>query len=296
MGSKRVGVIGLGLMGTAITGRLLETGFGVYVYNRTRQKADPLLAQGARWADDPFANCDRVILSLYTTEVVEEVLGRLEPGLRPGQIIIDTTTGDPQRTAELGARLEARGVRYLDAPISGSSVQTRRGEVTVIVGGKRETYEACGDLFDCLAARSLYVGPCGSGSKMKLVTNLVLGLNRATLAEGLAFARAIGLDAEDSLTAMMESMAYSRIMETKGRKMVWGDFKTQAKLSQHLKDIRIILGDAAAAGIDLPLSQAHRRLLELAEEAGYGQADNSAIIRAFDSLHDGMERLGSADP
>ncbi len=294
MGSQAVGVIGLGLMGTALSERLLEAGFAICVYNRTRHKADPLLAQGAQWADNPFALCDRVVLSLYTTEVVEEVLKQMEAGLQPEKIIIDTTTGDPQQTAQLGARLAERGVRYLDAPISGSSQQTRRGEVTVIVGGQKETYEACRDLFECLAARSLYVGPWGSGAKMKLVTNLVLGLNRAALAEGLTFARAIGLAAEDALGALTQSMAYSRIMDTKGRKMVQGDFKTQARLSQHLKDIRIILQSAAAAGIDLPLSQAHCRLLEVAQEAGYGEADNSAIIRAFDALQNGSP--GVEDP
>ncbi len=115
---------------------------------------------------------------------------------------------------------------------------------------------------------------------MKLVTNLVLGLNRAALAEGLVYAKAIGLEADAALTALMQSMAYSRIMETKGQKMVQGDFQTQARLSQHLKDIRLILADA---GMELPLSETHCRLLEIAERAGYGGEDNSAIIKAYDS-------------
>lgn len=281
MDRQTVGVIGLGLMGTALTERLLGAGFSVVVYNRTRQKADELIAQGARWDDNPLTACDRVLISLYTTEVVEEVLSRLDGGLRPGQILIDTTTGGPAQTAELGRRLAERGVQYLDAPVSGSSDQTRRGEVTVIAGGRRETFDACRDVFDCFAARSIYAGPTGSGAKMKLVTNLVLGLNRAALAEGLVFAEAIGLGTDAALTALLQSMAYSRIMETKGQKMVQGDFQTQARLSQHLKDIRIILADAAEAGVDLPLSEAHCRLLEAAERAGYGEADNCAVIKAY---------------
>ena len=116
---------------------------------------------------------------------------------------------------------------------------------------------------------------------MKLVSNLVLGLNRAALAEGLVFAQAIGLDAEAALDVLMNTMAHSRIMDTKGRKMVEGDFRTQARLSQHLKDIRLILAAAAAAGQALPLSEVHSRLLEAAEAAGFGDADNSAVIRAF---------------
>jgi 3-hydroxyisobutyrate dehydrogenase-like beta-hydroxyacid dehydrogenase len=281
METNNVGVIGLGLMGTALTERLLAAGYTVWVHNRTREKAEPLVARGARWADNPLAVCDRVLISLYTTATVEEVLDRLVGGLRAGQILIDTTTGDPDQTAGLGRRLAARGVQYLDAPISGSSEQTRRGEATAIVGGSREAFEACRDLFACCAARTIFAGECGCGAKMKLVSNLVLGLNRAALAEGLVFARAIGIDADAALQVLTGSMAYSRIMDTKGRKMVEEDFSTQARLSQHLKDIRLILDAASAAGQDLPLSQAHCRLLEAAEAEGYGDADNSAVIRAY---------------
>jgi 3-hydroxyisobutyrate dehydrogenase-like beta-hydroxyacid dehydrogenase len=282
MDTKTVGMIGLGLMGTALTERLLEAGYAVWVHNRTRQKADALVACGAQWADNPLAVCDRVLISVYTTDTVEEVLGQLDGGLRPGQILIDTTTGEPEQTVRLGARLAARGVQYLDAPISGSSEQTRRGEATAIVGGPQEAFAACRDLFDCCVQKTIYAGPCGSGSRMKLVSNLVLGLNRAALAEGLVFARALGIDLEAALQVLMGSMAYSRIMDTKGRKMIEGDFRTQARLSQHLKDIRLILAAAASAGQELPLTETHRQLLEAAEAAGFGDADNSAIIRAFD--------------
>ena len=153
--------------------------------------------------------------------------------------------------------------------------------MTTIVGGPREAFEACVDLFECFSQKTIYAGPCGSGARMKLLSNLVLGLNRAALAEGLVFAQAIGLDPEASLEVLMNTMSHSRIMDTKGRKMVDSDFRTQARLSQHLKDIRLILAAAADAGQELPLSEAHRRLLETAEAAGFGDADNSAVIRGF---------------
>jgi len=202
MDSRNVGMIGLGLMGTAFTQRLLESGYSVWVHNRTRERADPLVALGARWADNPLAVCERVIVSLYTTDTIEAVLEQLADELRPGQILIDTTTGSPKQTAALGERLEARGISYLDAPFSGSSDQTRRGEATAIVGGVPNGYQQCRDLFDCLAQATIYAGPCGSGSKMKLVSNLVLGLNRAALAEGLAFARSLDLDDEATLQVL----------------------------------------------------------------------------------------------
>ena len=113
---------------------------------------------------------------------------------------------------------------------------------------------------------------------MKLVTNLVLGLNRAALAEGIAFAQQLDLDLAQTLGVMRRSMAYSRIMDTKGEKMITQDFTPQAKLSQHLKDVRLML---AASSLPLPLSETHRQLLEKAEALGYGEADNSAVIQAI---------------
>ena len=116
----------------------------------------------------------------------------------------------------MGQRLAARGVRYLDAPISGSSEQTRDGEATVIVGGDRATFEACADLWRVMGAKVFHVGPCGSAAKMKLISNLVLGLNRAALAEGLAFAEALGVSPAAALEVMAGSKAYSRAMDVKG--------------------------------------------------------------------------------
>lgn len=279
-----VGMIGLGLMGTALTERLLEHGSRVTVWNRTREKADSLLTRGAQWSDNPLAICDRVIISLYTTEVVEVVLAELDAGLHAGQIILDTTTGEPEQTAALGARLAARDVQYLDAPISGSSEQTRRGEATVIVGGDRAAFEACADLWRVMGAKTFHVGACGSAAKMKLITNLVLGLNRAALAEGLAFAEAIGVSPAAALEVMAGSNAYSKAMDVKGRKLVERDFTVQARLSQHLKDVRLMLQAAAAVGMELPLADTHRRLMEQAEAAGLGDLDNSAIIEVWRKL------------
>lgn len=281
MNNKTVGLIGLGLMGSALTERLLEHGYRVVIWNRSREKADALVARGALWSDNPLATCDRVILSLYTTDVVEEVLAQLDAGLHAGQILLDTTTGEPEQTAALGARLAARGVQYLDAPISGSSEQTRRGEATVIVGGDKTTFEACADLWRVMGAKTFHVGACGSAARMKLITNLVLGLNRAALAEGLAFAEALGVSPAAALEIMAGSNAYSKAMEVKGRKLVERDFTVQAKLSQHLKDVRLMLQAARAEGMELPLTDTHRGLMEQAEAAGLGELDNSAIIEVL---------------
>jgi 3-hydroxyisobutyrate dehydrogenase-like beta-hydroxyacid dehydrogenase len=282
--SKPVGVIGLGLLGTALCERLLASGYVAAVWNRTPEKAEPLVARGARWSDNPLVECDRVIISLYTTDVVEQALEQMKSGLRAGQILIDTTTGDPEQTAALGKRLAKLGVDYLESPIAASSEQTRQGNALAIVAGPPNAFAACRDLFDAIAGKSIHVGAAwGGAAKVKLVNNLVLGLNRVALAEGLVFAKAIGLDAGKTLDVLKEGNSYSGVMDTKGRKMIEGDFSLQAKLSQHAKDVRIILEEAARGGISLPLSELHLRLLTEAIAAGFGEQDNSAIIRAIDS-------------
>ena len=277
----RVGVIGLGLMGTAIVERLLEYQFVPYVWNRTREKAVPLIERGAVWSDNPLADCDRVIVSLYSSEVVESVLQRLENSLRHGQIVIDTTTGDPKHSVIREQRLAHGGVCYLDSPISGSSEQTRQGDATIIVSGQQPAFDACHDLWRALGKNVFYVGDCGNAARMKLVSNLVLGLNRAALAEGLVFAESLGINPTSALDILRGSAAYSRQMDTKGRKMIEGDFTTQAKLSQHLKDVRLMLNAASAVGLNLPLADTHRSLLEQAEALGLGELDNSAIIEVI---------------
>lgn len=278
---RRVGVIGLGLMGTAIVDRLLENQFIPHVWNRTREKASSLVDRGAVWSDNPIADCDRVIVSLYSSEVVESVLQRFKGSLRHGQTIIDTTTGASEQSVIWEQRIADLGASYLDSPISGSSEQTRRGDATVIVSGQQKAFDACHDLWPVLGKSVFYVGACGNAAKMKLVTNLVLGLNRAALAEGLVFAESLGIDCTSALDILRGSAAYSRQMDTKGRKMIDGDFAAQAKLSQHLKDVRLMLNAASAVGLNLPLADTHRQLLERAEALGLGELDNSAVIEAI---------------
>jgi 3-hydroxyisobutyrate dehydrogenase-like beta-hydroxyacid dehydrogenase len=277
-------MVGLGLLGTGLAERLLANGWGVTGYDRDPER----LAALGRLDGRPVSSLrevvgagDRLLLSLPTSGVVEAVLAELEPKLRPGLIIIDTTTGDPERTAALGARLAGRGIAYLDATVSGSSAQVRAADVVLMVGGERAAFEACIELFRCFARQWFHVGPCGSGARLKLVVNLVLGLNRAVLAEGLAFARAYGVDPAAALEVLRAGAAYSRVMDTKGQKMVEEDFTCQAKLAQHLKDVRLILSAGRRAGAYLPLSTVHEQLLKRLDQAGLGEADNSVIIRAL---------------
>ena len=290
---SKLGLIGLGLLGRSLAERLLAAGFDVLGYDLDEKRRGGLVQLGGHAlgsAVEVAASVRRIVLSLPTTEVVELVISEMESSLEPGHVIVDTTTGEPGRTSVTGKRLDERGVKYLDATVSGSSEQARRGEVIVMAGGAKATFDACQDLFQAFAKKSFHVGPWGSGARMKLVSNLVLGINRAALAEGLVFAAASGVDTRTALEILCASPAYSRIMDTKGVKMVEEDFTVQARLSQHLKDVRLILEAAASAGVRLPLSTAHRGLLEAAEAAGCGDLDNSAIIRAYDMARQGDQR------
>ncbi|HCN28600.1 MAG TPA: NAD(P)-dependent oxidoreductase [Verrucomicrobiales bacterium] len=265
-----LGIIGMGLMGGALM-RMTGAARGWDI--------DPARCVHADSAAEVFANCAVVMLCLPDSHIASAVLAAAET--RPGQIIVDTTTGDPGVMAALGAALAEKGCHYLDATISGSSVQLLRRDVLVMAGGDADVVERCREIFDTFASEVIHAGPCGAGARMKLVTNLVLGLNRAALAEGLAFAEALGVEPESALRAMRAGNAYSRAMDVKGEKMIRRDYTPQARLSQHLKDLRLMQNCAGERGMDLPLARTHRALLEKAEGMGLGSLDNSAILEVL---------------
>jgi 3-hydroxyisobutyrate dehydrogenase-like beta-hydroxyacid dehydrogenase len=278
-----VGLIGLGLLGQALAERLRDGGRRVVGFDlredcRERRRAIDAEAVGS--ISEVFAQARTVLVSLPNSEVVGRVIGEARETIS-GSTIIDTTTGDPDATAELGQRLAERGAEYLDATLTGSSALARAGELVVTAGGPAEVFVKAEPLFRLFASRWFHVGPWGSGARMKLVLNLVLGLNRAVLAEGLAFARRCGLDLDTVLEILKTSAAYSRVMDAKGRKMIDQEFSPEAKLAQHLKDVQLILRSGESNQAALPFSTLHARLLADLATRGLGECDNSAVIRAF---------------
>jgi len=246
---------------------------------RTVASLDELPARVAR----PTAaeSVDRILLSLPDSRVVRQVLAQLRLQVRHGTIIVDTTTGSPADAEARAAELAECGVGYVDATVVGSSEQARAGQAVMLVGGDVGSIAGVQDLIDVCATRHFTVGPPGSGSRLKLVVNLVLGLNRAVLAEGLHLARACGLDLEQTLAVLQATPAASRVMETKGLKMIREEFSPQARLAQHHKDVQLILELARQTDATLPLSEVHEQLLQRAIDQGCGSLDNSAIIQAW---------------
>src|SRR5262249_17984680 len=270
-----IGMIGVGLLGSAIADRLTAAGYTVLGYDIVPERR-----RGAESSEQVGRQCDTTILCLPTSDVVAQVLGALS--LRKGTAIIDATTGEPDTMAAMGVRLAKDGVDYLDATVLGSSRVVREGKATVMAGGRRLAYDAASPIFATFASRSFYLGTYGAGARMKLVANLALGLHRAVLAETLSYAQACEVSPTVALEVLKAGAAYSRVMDDKGEKMLEHDFTVEAKLSQHLKDVRLILDAAKANNAKTPLSTIHRQLLEQLEKAGYGEVDNSAIVMAYE--------------
>jgi putative dehydrogenase len=166
----------------------------------------------------------------------------------------------------------------LDTPVSGTSEQVRRGEGVGLIGGDAATVSTVDDVLEILFPRRFHIGQVGDGGRAKLAINLVLGLNRLALAEGLVFAERVGLDPQAFLPIARASAAYSQVMDTKGTKMTRRDFAPQGRARQHLKDVHLILAQARKAGLDLPLSSMHADVLEACLRAGEGDLDNSVVI------------------
>ena len=284
MSARELGVIGIGLVGSALCERFLAAGFRVIGFDLDDTRTSHLQSIGGTTASsaiDVASSTRRTLLSLPNSDIVATVLAEIEPALQLGDVIIDTTTGMPKQAAGFGSCLAARGVRYIDATIGGSSRQVRAGEAIVMCGGDAAAFAGCQDIISLCGRKVFHLGPCGAGASMKLVLNLVLGLNRAVLAEGLSYAAACGIEPRAALEVLQAGPAHSRVMDIKGRKMLDHDFTAEARLSQHLKDVKLILASGDKAGARLPLSHVHSELLTELENAGFGAEDNSAIIRAF---------------
>ena len=279
-----IGVVGLGLVGSALSRRLLAAGFQVTGFDLRDEARTALDAQGGRAAASlaevaEAASC--VVLAVFNTDdvlrVVEGPDGLLSaPGVRH---IIDCSTGTPHELEALAARLKGRGISFIEAPLSGSSQQIAAGEATLLLGGEAGALQACELVLAAISGQRIHVGGAGMGAKAKLATNLVLGLNRAVLAEGMVFAENMGIPPEQFLSLVLASPATSGAAEAKGRLMVDGNFAPQSRIHQHLKDVKLMIESAAAQGQKLPLSEAHAALMRAAIAAGDGELDNAAIIR-----------------
>ena len=282
-----VGIVGLGLVGQALARRLLAAGLPVHGFDLRQEAREALQGLGGHAEASPQAvgaACSFVLLAVFDSNDVRAVLesdgGLLSPG-HCVDTVIDCSTGTPEVLQGLAARLHARGIAFIEGPLSGSSQQIADGEATLLLGGDADAIARCTPLLAILARERIHVGPAGMAAKAKLATNLVLGLNRAVLAEGMAFAESLGIAPDAFLRLVLATPARSAAAEVKGPMMASGRFDAQSRIRQHLKDVGLMLDAGRAAGQPLPLSEAHARLMRAAIAAGDGDLDNAAIVRQW---------------
>lgn len=282
-----VGIVGAGLMGTACARRLLGAGFAVLGHDVDARKAEALRSLGGQPAASPeeiALSCNEAVLAVFDTSQVEDAIegprGLLaaRPAHAPALSVICVSTCDPDRIAALAARLPAGRIRFIESPVSGTSDQVARGEALGLVGGDRAAVDAVRDVIQAIAPRWHYLGAAGNGGRAKLAINLILGVNRAALAEGLVLAGRMGLDPAAFLEVARDSAAYSQVMDVKGGKMVSGDFAPHGFVAQSLKDFTLMLEQARRLKQQLPLAATYKALMDGCVASGEGALDNAAVI------------------
>jgi 3-hydroxyisobutyrate dehydrogenase-like beta-hydroxyacid dehydrogenase len=275
-----IGLIGLGLVGIALAERLTEAGEAVLGHDPNAQRAALLPGRTTKTPADILEACEVVILAVYDADQVEQVLFGGSRPMHPVTCIC-VTTCPPDRIAAIAARWEAQGHAFIEFPLSGNSAQIRSGNATGLAAGHTAARAAVHRILAILAPERLDFGGAGEASVAKLGINLVLQLNRAALAEGLAFAAARGLDPAAFLDAASRSAARSAVMAGKGPKMVARDYRPESHIAQTLKDADMILDEARTAGQRLPLMTAQRALLAEAIALMGGAADSAAVMEAL---------------
>ena len=279
-----VGLVGLGLMGQALATRLQGARFAVLGYDIDPAKGAWLTALGGRVAAsvaEVATAANPILLAVFSTDQVEVVVEQyIVPATTPGRrpIVLCTSTCDPDAIARLGERCAAQDLPFLEVPVSGTSEQVRRGDGVALIGGDAALATKVAPVLDALFATRHHIGRVGDGGRAKLAVNLILGLNRLALAEGLVFAERLGLDPAAFLKVARGSAAYSQVMETKGPKMVDGDFAPEGRVRQTLKDVHLMLEQARQHGQRLPLLEVHEDILSACVRHGEADLDNSRII------------------
>lgn len=284
-----IGFIGLGLMGRPMARNLKAAGAGLVIHNRSPGAVEELAAEGMTPAPSPASVAEQasiVILMLADTPAVETVAtgpdGVLE-GLSEGGLVIDMGTTEVPATRALAGKAAARGGEWLDAPVSGGTVGAEDGSLIIMAGGSDAAMERAGPLFDVLGSRTTHVGGVGAGQVAKAANQVIVGLNIGAVAEALALARRAGVDPARVREALRGGFADSRILELHGQRMIDRAFAPGGKCTTQRKDLAQALALAGTLHLDLPATALCRDLYERLIEAGGGDLDHSALVRAIDS-------------
>jgi len=279
-----IGILGLGLVGQALAVRLKACGYQVAGCDpsATAQAcADVLGVQLVADAATLASQCSVVLICVLDDAMLKSCAAALAEEPQQLELVISCVTASVEATTSAATQLRRRGVDMADMPLLGSSRQIAQGEALGLLGASDRLALRWGSLFIDVCPKYRHVGAQGFGVRAKLACNLVLGLNRAALAEGLALATTLGLDGTQFLDLLRESPAYSRAVDVAGPRMVAKEFTPASRIRQHRKDLALILGQSEQAGLQLSLAAAHAALLDRAIEQGLGDLDNVAVIAAI---------------
>ena len=277
-----ISLLGTGLMGVPMARRLCRAGHAVTVWNRTREKAEPLRADGAAVAATPaeaVRGAAIVITVLEHGGIVGDVL--FEQGtaaaLAPGALVIDMSSILPAQARDHAARLHARGACHLDAPVSGGTVGAEAGTLAIMVGGETADFERAAPVWSVFG-RATHVGPHGAGQLAKLANQMIVGITIGAVAEALLLAERGGADPARVREAIRGGFAESRILEVHGQRMVERDFAKRGSMSVQLKDMRNALTTAAEVGFEAPITGLFEQLYAAGVSHGYGEQDHSGLF------------------
>jgi len=284
MTKQSVALLGLGTMGSGMAANLLKAGFPLAVYNRSRAKAEVFVAQGARVAATPAdaARGANVVVSMLADDAASRAVWLGPDGAlaaaEEGSVLVDSSTVTPAWIAELDAAARARGLAFLDAPVTGSRAQAAGGQLSFLVGGPRGTLETVRPVLEAMSKEILSLGPVGSGAKLKLINNFLCGVQAASLAEGIAWLERSGLDREQALAFLKSGAPGSPLLGNLSARMTSRDYAVNFHLKLMAKDLQYAGEAAAESGVELTTAANARSLFEQAVALGYGDQDMSAVI------------------
>jgi 3-hydroxyisobutyrate dehydrogenase len=289
-GKTRIGWIGTGVMGSSMAGHLLDKGYAVTVFNRTRDKAKPLLERGAQWGDSPKAVAQRsdLIFSIvgFPHDVREVILGSdgALNGAAAGAVLVDMTTSEPSLAREIYQAAQARGVASVDAPVSGGDVGAREARLSIMVGGDKEVVERIRPLFEAMGKTIVHQGPAGAGQHTKMVNQILIATAMIGICEALLYGHKAGLDLNTVLESVSGGAAGSWSLSNYAPRMLKGNFDPGFFVEHFIKDMGIALAEAKRMNLSLPgLALAEQLYLAL-EAQGHGRKGTHALMLALAKL------------
>lgn len=286
----KIGFIGLGIMGKPMSKNLLKAGYELVVYNRSKASVEELAAAGATpaaSAKEVAEQCEVIITMLPNSPHVREVcLGAngIADGAKPDTVVIDMSSIDPVESKSIGAALAEKGIELMDAPVSGGEPKAIDGTLSVMVGGKKESFDKYYDLLMAMAGSVVYVGELGSGNVAKLANQVIVAINIAAVSEAMTLAVKNGADPELVYQAIRGGLAGSTVLDAKAPMMMRHDFKPGFRIELHIKDLNNALNAAHATDTALPMTASVMEMMQALKNDGCAAEDHSAIVRYYEKI------------